>query len=320
MKGTFKMRKPQVSIAILTYNRGDILSRSLDCALNQQNCNIEVILVNNGSTDNTAEICRQYAEKDDRIRLFHRENNSIGAGRNTCLESFDGEAIFFLDDDDYMQEDTIAYLYDNMIKNEADIAVCGSYYDIDNQLKEKYVFDSIYIFNREQALYELMERKLFNSANPCKLFSRKTVEGIRYLPEVRYDDIHTIYRFFANGDKIFVSGCPKYYFVKHEKNNSKQVFESELTVELLEEYLTAYRQRTQYLSKMIPEMTAYLKYSEWSFYLSMYNKLVNYDIKGCDSQKIYLENNLMLNLKKLKNSPYIKVFEKQIIDKLFQGT
>ena len=105
------MNKPLISIIIPVYNAEKYLKKCLDSVINQTYKNLEIILVDDGSTDKSPEICDKYAEKDSRIIVLHKENGGVSSSRNAGLDIFKGEYLSFVDSDDYVEPDYIEYLY-----------------------------------------------------------------------------------------------------------------------------------------------------------------------------------------------------------------
>ena len=94
-----------ISVIMLTYNRETLVRRAIESILAQTYLNFEYVIVDNGSTDRSGAIADEYATKDARIRVIHRERGNIGAGRNTGLDAAKGEYIAFVDDDDWAEPD-----------------------------------------------------------------------------------------------------------------------------------------------------------------------------------------------------------------------
>ena len=112
----------KVSVVIPVYNVERYLSKCLDSVINQTMEDIEIICVNDGSTDNSLKILKEYAEKDNRIRIIDQKNKGLGAARNVGVSYSCSEYIMFLDSDDYLIENAVGLLYRNIIKNKTDIA------------------------------------------------------------------------------------------------------------------------------------------------------------------------------------------------------
>lgn len=263
-----------ISVIMLTYNRENFVSRAIESILGQTYRDFEFIIVDNGSTDRGGQIADEYAAKDNRVRVIHRERGSIGAGRNTGLDAARGEYITFVDDDDYAEPGLLEHLYDLAVSRGADIAACGSWREADGARQPKYVFDGIFTYNGEDAVTELLKREKFNSANPTKLIASEIFKLIRYDEVSKYDDIKTVYRQFAHARGVVVSGVPLYTFVRHERNNSSGTTDGEaIPAGQIEEYLAAFRERTRWLTERFPDKADYWLYTELSYALSMYDKI-----------------------------------------------
>lgn len=118
-----------ISVIVPIYNAEQYLEKCIDSIINQTDTNLEIILVNDGSTDNSGAICDEYAKKDSRIKVIHKENGGLSSARNTGLENANGEYVSFVDSDDWIELDMLETLYDACIANEAEVA-CGGRYDV----------------------------------------------------------------------------------------------------------------------------------------------------------------------------------------------
>ena len=195
-----------ISVIMLTYNRENFVSRAIESILAQTCRNFEFIIVDNGSTDRGGQIADQYAARDSRIKVIHRERGNIGAGRNTGLDAARGEYITFIDDDDWAEPDFLEFLLGLIQENSADVAICGA--------ADK-VFDEKKVMTAEEALIELLWRKKYNMAFPTKLFRRELVERLRFPEEGSYDDIALMYKLLARAKRTAYHGLPKYTVYRH---------------------------------------------------------------------------------------------------------
>ena len=93
---------PKISIIVPVYNAEQYLPKCIESILDQKEKDFELLLIDDGSQDNSGKICDTYAEKDDRIRVFHKENGGVSSARNLVLEEATGEMVFFIDSDDYV--------------------------------------------------------------------------------------------------------------------------------------------------------------------------------------------------------------------------
>ncbi len=297
-----KAGKPKISVIMLTYNREALVGRAIESILAQTEPSFEFIIVDNGSGDNSGKIADEYAAKDSRIKVIHRERGNIGSGRNTGLDAVQGEYVAFIDDDDWTEPDFLEFLYALATENNAEVAICGA--------ADK-IFDEKKVMTAEEALIELMWRKKYNMAFPTKLFSRRLADMLRFPEDGAYDDIALMYRLLAEAKGVAYHGLPKYTFYRHDNNNSAWTTNhSLLNAETLDEYLYAYRTRTEWLSERFPNSVAAFRYFEWSFMISMVEKVHRLNLQGCEKQLEYMERELREHREEFLNAPEILEFEK----------
>lgn len=306
----------KVSVIMLTYNRENMVERAIKSILAQNYKNFELILVDNGSEDNSGKICDRFKALDRRVSVVHSPKGNIGTGRNIGIDLARGDYITFIDDDDYAYEDMLSFLMKLIEEHDADIALCGSHKEINGTIMDNYVYDNCKIMNTQEGVIEYLKRQLFNAAMPTKLLKKELFLKHRFFEEGNYDDIVVGYRLFAEAKKIVAHGIPKYCFVRHSGNNSKAaVSDHLLQPEQLDEYFQAFRDRTEFLSKKLPEIADYALYSEWSYLISMCNKITSNSLTSCQKQLDYIHKILKANYNQFYNSPYIMEFEKEFMRK-----
>lgn len=120
-----------ISIIVPIYNVENYLQECLESILKQTYKNFEVLLVDDGSTDNSANICKLYVEKDKRFKYFFKENGGLSSARNFGISNSKGEFLSFVDSDDIISNDFLETLYNNMINNEVKLSIVGycNYYN-----------------------------------------------------------------------------------------------------------------------------------------------------------------------------------------------
>ncbi len=135
-----------ISVIIPVYNVEEYLSECIDSVLNQTYENYEIILVNDGSTDSSGEICDEYVEKDERITVIHQKNGGPSITRNTGLENANGKYIYFLDSDDYIENNSLELLVNTAESNNADLVFfdAHSFADDGSEIKQGYVIKGNY--------------------------------------------------------------------------------------------------------------------------------------------------------------------------------
>lgn len=116
----------KISVIVPVYNAGEYLHKCIDSILQQKVSDLELILVNDGSTDNSGEICDSYAVQDNRVNVIHKKNEGVSSARNKGIKSATGEYIGFVDSDDWIEPDMFSRLYSEADKNCADVVMCDA--------------------------------------------------------------------------------------------------------------------------------------------------------------------------------------------------
>ena len=214
-----------VSIIIPVFNAGSYLFEALDSAINQTYKNIEIIIVDDGSTDGSGKICDRYACIDQRIRVVHQKNKGLSNARNTGLDMMRGDMVAFLDSDDAYQINYIETMVDALVKEKTDLVICKytvnyttgkmnceSRTVVSEKRKLKPAIETG-TYNRESAL-----RALVNGTINCsvwnKLYKKELWSTIRFPDGHVYEDIDTAYRVFDQCANVFVLAKPLYMYRK----------------------------------------------------------------------------------------------------------
>ena len=302
------INKANISVIMLTYNRQQFVGRMIECILAQTFRDFEFIIVDNGSTDDSGKIADEYAKEDSRIRVIHREKGTIGAGRNTGLDAASGKYIAFVDDDDTCTPDFLQFLYDLIIENDADISICGLKTSDANFLK---------IMDSEEAVLTLLKRSFYSVGLPMKMFKRNLYENIKFLDGSRFDDIYITPKLLAEAKRVaYQGGSEKYTCNRHEGNNSAWTQHHELLDDAtLREYLKVYDERTKWLCEKFPDKTDEWMYFNWSFMISMVEKVKRLSLTGCNDICERIVNELTLCKDYFLQSEYIQDFEREWMER-----
>ena len=218
-----------LSIIIPVYNVEKYLEKCIDSIINQTYTNLEIILVDDGSTDNCGNICDEYAKKDNRIKLIHKENGGTSDARNEGLKISTGEYIGFVDSDDYIEPNMYEEMINNIKKNNADIVIC-SYNNTNNKKrqrkvnKKRYSYinnDEIEIINKEEAVSKLFFDDSCRGFLWNKLYKRDMLyndkklilfdDNIKILEDLLYN-----YIVFQNADRVVFNHNRFYNYVQRE--------------------------------------------------------------------------------------------------------
>lgn len=212
-------REPLISIIVPAYNASLTIRKTIDSVLNQIYQNWELIIINDGSQDDTLKICRTY--KDLRISVIDKENGGLSNARNTGLKYSKGQYVCFVDSDDWIKPEYLHSLYQSIIDYQSDLSVCGlilsynnSYLKLSSQ--EVICYQNVY---KNQKFIRLFETGLLNSS--CnKLYKKAIIDRycILFKPLVLVEDIEFNIQYFQHVSKISFIKESLYYY---EQNNSQ---------------------------------------------------------------------------------------------------
>lgn len=237
------MNNPLISVIIPIYNTGKYLSPCLDSILNQTYKNLQVILVDDGSTDGSPAVCDEYAERDNRITVIHKQNEGVSKARNTGLDIATGDYYHFPDSDDYLELDTYEYLL-ALIKEHSCDMINYEYYVTYSTKENKHLLDDTHygIFDRESAHKGVMSGEPF-AWN--KFYTKKAVQGITFRESIlRGEDSLFVHECIEQIDSMWFDKRSLYHYVQSEDSACRGNFRtSQLTfMYLYDEYKLLYSQ------------------------------------------------------------------------------
>lgn len=226
-----------VSIIIPAYNCEKYISKCINSVVNQTYKNIEIIIIDDGSKDNTLEICSNFSKKNKKIKVFSKENGGVSSARNLGLSKAKGEFINFIDSDDYVEINYIEKLVENLLNTNSDISVCGF---VDEDLEG---ISLHYSENKSNFSYGvkdfkedyfipyvcwqiLFKKELLYRGNKRILFNEKV-----YIKE----DLSFIYQLTSNSEQISIIPDVLYHSVNREDSLSNKA----LTVQEFDKYYTS---------------------------------------------------------------------------------
>lgn len=237
-----------ISIIVPVYNVSEYLCECIDSILSQTYQNLEIIIVDDGSTDDSPELCDSYALRDNRIKVIHQKNKGLSAARNKGYEVSNGKYIAFVDSDDAISDLYIESLYRLITENNAQIAVCA-YTRTSDELKTKIKTILAYTLTAEKMLREWHgKRKSIETVAWNKLYSRQifeTFKDCKIFPESRtHEDIYTSHLFVYYAKTVAITDRKLYYYRKREGSISRR-----FTKKAAREDLVAQKTRLRFFKK-----------------------------------------------------------------------
>lgn len=237
---------PLISIIVPVYNVKEYVEKCLDSICGQTYNNLEIIVVDDGSTDGSGEICDKYAQLDSRIKVFHQSNAGQSAARNKALDIAQGEYLGFVDSDDWIEEDMYEFLYCLLKENHADISICSHYKDKGEKSISKYASGGVFVFTRDEAIRALVVDKRVRNYLVDKLYKRQLFENIRLPLNRVYEDLAISYKVFYGAEKVVMREVPKYHYVIREGSTTQSKYNPEKEYQL---FLAVREQSNFVLSK-----------------------------------------------------------------------
>lgn len=213
----------KISIIIPVYKVEKYIRKCVDSVINQTYKNLEIILVDDGSPDNCGKICDEYAKKDNRIRVIHKKNGGLSEARNYGLNVAKGKYILLIDSDDFIEKETVEYLYGLCQKYNAEIAVGKTRFLYEGQEEPKKTRaekeDDIKTYNTEQALETMLYSQEFTNIACNKLYKAELFNNIRYPLGKLYEDLATTYKLISNADTIVLGSKYTYNYLSNRNTS-----------------------------------------------------------------------------------------------------
>ena len=239
------MEDYKVSVIVAAYNIEDYIVKCLESIANQTYKNLEVIVVDDGSSDSTGELADEFAEKDNRFIVIHKENGGVSSARNSGIDVASGDCIGFVDGDDTIENDMYEMLINNAIKYDADISHCG--YKVIENNKETlfYGTEKVIIQDRKKGLIDLFEGTLIEPSLCNKIFKNNVVRDIRLDESIKInEDLYFNVLLFDKSKKSVFEDKSKYIYIKRENsattsslNNIRKITDPRKVYKMIEEVL-----------------------------------------------------------------------------------
>lgn len=198
-------KSPLISIIVPVYNVEKYVLKCLKSLVNQSYDNIEILVVDDGSTDKSGKICDEFALKDKRIRVFHKKNGGLSSARNFGIKKAKGEYICLVDSDDYVRKEFVEKMLEAAKEKNAEIVVCG--YDTGMPKTES-------LSGKEAAIRLLVKQQNVDVVAWNKMYQKKLFDDILYPEGQNYEDTLTTYKLLAEAKKVMYIAEPLYVYVE----------------------------------------------------------------------------------------------------------
>ena len=208
-----------ISIIIPVYNVQDYLHYAMESLIRQTYKNFEVILVNDGSTDNSGELCNWYAENHENVYVFHKKNGGLSDARNFGVEKASSDWIVFLDPDDYFEVDALELLVKIQERYNADListkvkstSIYGNYNS--NHIKES-DYNNLRVVSKEEALELMLQDKVATVSACAKLYHKSILERVPFPIGKIYEDFYVVGEHLRLAERIVISSVVTYHYYR----------------------------------------------------------------------------------------------------------
>ena len=263
------MKNDLISIVVPIYNVEKYLNRCIDSIINQTYKNIEIILVDDGSIDNSKMICDEYSNLDNRIVVIHKENGGLSSARNTGIDIAKGKYITFIDSDDFIELDYIEYLYSLILKYDTYISVCKHNVFYNDDYKKPLINNIDYKISKEELLKDILYGKNYSVSACGKLYLKDLFKDIRYPIGKLFEDNDTTYKLIDKVSYIAIGFESKYnYMLRNDSITRKEFSNKHLYL------IEAVDNMGNYLSKYDSLEKAIIRMRYWSR-ISTLNRMIN---------------------------------------------
>ena len=256
----------KISVIVPVYNVEKYVKKCLESISNQTYKNIEIIIVNDGATDNSEKICREFVGNEDRAKLYTKENGGLSSARNHGMQFVTGNYVLFIDSDDYISEEMIEELYNNIKAESADVSVCGVYNVYSDgqspQCKEEIYFSC----DRDGFLKEYFIGEKIPGTICNKLISYEIASKISFPVGKIYEDAFYQFKLVKYAKKYVVTTKPYYYYFHRENSITTKPYTIK-NMDCIEIYSNFY----DYIKREIPFL------SEFAFFRLSYAHFMVFD-------------------------------------------
>ncbi len=208
-----------ISIIVPVYNVERYLDNCIDSIVKQSYGNIEIILIDDGSTDSSSTICDSWTEKDKRIVVKHIPNGGVSNARNLGISVARGDYIAFVDSDDIVQPDFIEILYKNLVNTQSDLSICNFDFSVEQTLKHVNDKANLITFNRVESLGQVLLGKYFSGQSCNKLFKKSLLRGVSFDKTIcLYEDLLFVVEYINKCEKVVYTNLPLYTYVERKSS------------------------------------------------------------------------------------------------------
>ena len=204
--------RPLISVIVPVYNVAKYMDRCMKTVCGQTYKNLEILVIDDGSTDGSSALCDKWAAADSRIRLIRQPNQGLSAARNTALDVATGEWIAFVDSDDWIERDMYEGLCRVAVENDADIVACGHIREYSKKSKVRSVSDIVKTVTPDEALKMVVEDRRLQKHVWSKIYRRRLFNEVRFPVGEIYEDIAVSHLLLHQANRVVLVDKSYYHY------------------------------------------------------------------------------------------------------------
>ncbi len=302
-----KNQNLKISVIVPVYNKELYLERCLDSVINQTYKNLEIICVNDGSSDNSGKILDEYAKKDDRIKVIHKENGGVSSARNKGLVVATGVFVGFIDSDDYIEPEMFEVLISGIKNDETDISICGYFDEYSNEIRpvknilpisnEPMKMEDFHKFIYIRDKYRGVASYLWNRILRKSVIDSNNIKFDESIIAIG-EDFMFLAHYYLKADKVVYNDASLYHYVQLENSKSNNIAENFVKLDWIKSYqclVDLYEENNvdsitlDYVKRMLVYRAAWFLEKAYEYkYLSDIEEIKKYINKYLD---IYIKTN-----------------------------
>ncbi|TPF97425.1 glycosyl transferase family 2 [Bifidobacterium sp. UTCIF-39] len=296
---TDRVPQPLISVIVPVYNVKPFLAKCIDSIIAQTYANMEVIIVDDGSTDGCAVICDNYAQRYAHISVIHKENGGLASARNAGIDVAKGDYLGFVDSDDFIEPFMYEKLMYSILKHSCDLAVCGINYVFDDgAVIPKANIEPEQVLDFPDAIREMNTFRLYDMGAWSKLYKKELFEDIRFPVGKLSEDFFIMYRIFERAQRIVYvpDACYNYFQRTNSITKSKKINS---------DFLDAAYEQMVFLDNKYPELSVVGHVSYASAALTVYDSYLKNKVDCPKELKAKYKTIVCDNLEYIQRATYL---------------
>ncbi len=257
-----------ISVIVPVYKVEKYLDRCVDSIVGQTYKNLEIILVDDGSPDSCPSMCDEWAKKDSRIKVIHKQNGGPSDARNAGMKVANGEYIGFVDSDDYISSDMYERLLDSIEKTDSDISCCGAKMVWEDGRERLLTPDGEHILDNLQAVKSIICEDVLKQVVWNRLYKTELVSDIMFPVGKYHEDVFWNYKAISRAKKVSALSAPCYFYTQREGSIMSAGY-SEKRMDAV----SAYEERSDFMAENYPSLLPLARSKQIGCYLHHYQLL-----------------------------------------------